>query len=136
MSDIFLPNEGEIGFLQDGGPLSTQYKLALYTAPTAIDADTVLADLTLATFTGSSPVVLDDWTGPVIAEDGSAEIEHPAIVFTRTGGATEVVLGAVVYNDSASEIRWVAPDPGGGFSMAVAGATYTVIPRFRFRTRP
>ena len=137
MSNIYFPREGLLGILGDGGPLVATYRVGLYVGPAVIDADIVLADILPATFGGYAPVDASGWTAPAATGSGPAVTVANPVVFVATGaGLPQTVLGSYVWHVPTGTLRWIAPDPAGGFVVNVLGASYTVVPRLELGNIP
>lgn len=76
-----------------GGPLDT-LTLFVFTNAITPNANTVIGDLTPATFTGATPVAGIVFGDPWIDVDGRWKISAPDHLFQRTGGVvSETVYG-------------------------------------------
>lgn len=90
------------------------------------DEDTVLGDLTEATFPGYTRQSID--FSPPGALVGHTWVLTPvALVFTRAAGAGgEDVYGYGVLDSTGTALLWAQKDPGAPLDMSIVGATYTV----------
>jgi hypothetical protein len=83
------------------GKLFDAAEIALYINNVTPGPLTALADLTLATFTGSSPQLITTWGAAYIGADGSIHLTAPSALFTATAtpGTPQTVYGATVVGD-------------------------------------
>lgn len=87
----------------------------------------------LATFTGYSSLLINDWTGGALNAQGYAEITAPAKLFNQTGVATVNTIYGYFIVSSANVLLIAERNPGGGVLMNQAGYSYTVNPKFYIR---
>lgn len=100
--------------------------LMLFTNNITPDEDTVIGDLTEATFPGYAQAMLDYSASTTIAAH-VASLTPTAIVFTRAAGAGgEDVYGYGVLDSTGTYLLWAQRDPAAPLDMSIVGATYTV----------
>lgn len=88
--------------------------LSVITAPSDVDRTTLFADLTFATFTGSTPVAGLVWGSPYIDIDGIARMDCPSVDFVVTGGPVdETIVGAVLTDAGVANLylSWIFDRP-------------------------
>ncbi len=102
----------------------------LYTNNFTPDEDTVLSDLTEATFPGYNPSA---WTFDL--ETFVAHVYRCfalANVFTRgAGGGGDMIYGYYVTDNTDTTLLWAERDPAAPLDMTIPGATYTVFPNWQ-----
>lgn len=127
MAATFVYEYGRPDHLETLAPIINAYLFGLFTNDVALDVDTVFADLTLATFTGSTPVACTFGTISRDANDRAIRQGDP-ITWTWTGGAAETCYGFVVLDGSGTKLyfaqRFAAPR-----TMAASGDEISIIPR-------
>lgn len=92
----FIPEEGQLAALKLIADNADWYVMIFTNVPT-IDGDTVLADLTPATFDGADDIQLDSWGAPATV-GGKAKIVHPQVAWTLASGAGQTLKGAAIYD--------------------------------------
>lgn len=96
-------------------------------------SSTVLADLTVATFTGYAEVDSTTWGGAFQNADGDAQVIPPVIAtFTATGSTIgNTVYGFYVVDAAGTALLWAERfDAPVGFNSN--GDTYSFVPRLSF----
>lgn len=99
-----IPKQGELARLQCIKNDADWWVMLITGTPT-IDGDTVLGDLTEATFTGHDAQQLDSWDAPAIVA-GKGVMTHPQLAWELTAGAGESITGYAVY-DGAGKLIFV-----------------------------
>lgn len=119
------------GLIAVDGPLDA-VKLMLWVNNIVPDKNTVLADLTVPTFTGYAafgPVV---WGSVMVDVDGTAIVTGASHEFVCTGGTpTDIIYGWALTNSGGTTLikaaRLAAPVPIGRVGSGIA-----VVPWFRY----
>ena len=137
---IVLPNEGLPSLLawmlRDDTSALPSNTLVLFANDLTPDQDTVYADLTLATFTGYSPVTIDraSWTSPVIDADHAVSTWNTTPIVWLVSGGSETIYGYAVVTPTSPIILWcerfATPIP------VTAGGALALLPRFTLTTEP
>jgi len=101
-------------------------KVALWTAGSSnIGPYSVLADFTLATFTGSTPIA-SAWGTPYISSDGTAHVDFLAS-FHVTGGTVFETIKGFVLTDSAGAVLKAAEAFASPVGLGQVGAALEFI---------
>jgi len=106
------------------------YDLRLYSNNhTPADGDDV-TDYTECTFPGYAAIGMSTWSAAALNADGKAETSE--VTQTFTGGAiiTPQNIYGIFVTDLGGDLVYAELNPGGVVSMAVAGQTYSYLPRF------
>lgn len=114
-----------------GGPLNSP-TLLLYQNNVALGPNTVLADLTVATFDGYANVVGATWDTPYIDTDGSALVFGASQTIVDTGSTTpNTIYGYAAVNAGVTvlECAWRFASPIG---VAQANDAVAFLPAFRY----
>lgn len=114
--------------------------LKLFTAPTDLLDDMAAGDFTEASFPDYAPVTL---TGGALAAGnpgGAALLTWDDVLFTRGSGVgSEDVYGYIVEDSTATPVWGEIFVDGGGTptpkTMAIAGDTITISPKFYLKSR-
>lgn len=108
MPNMVIPDEGKgrlalWAFITENSSFGS-LRLQLYQNNyTPVDSS-VLANFTLATFTGADPITIEreDWTGPSIESNIAYVYREPAPEWTMTAGSDQTVYGWVLWDNSDS----------------------------------
>jgi len=133
----FIPNEGLGVTLQEllgaVAPSVLPWELLFWVNNIVPDADTVLADLTEATWSGYMRLTLsrDLWTVPTVA-DGCAHstFTEDATVWYVTGGPTETNYGYAYVDTGAGVIRFIQRFDDADLEPVVIGGRVTLLPEY------
>ncbi len=133
MSTIVVPDVGEVPLLRkmlkDALSVDETYTLHLFVNDETPDDDTVIGDLTEASFTGYATKVLTraGWGAPGTA-GGITSSVYAQQQFDNTGGPTETVYGYYVTATDGGELLWLErlDDP----RVVASGDNAKITPRF------
>lgn len=110
--------------LIDTGNDMASVKAALCIAMPTLSKDMVLADVTLATFTGSTPKAIT-WGTPFIGTGGVPEVDSQLLAFISSGSPPgENVVGFVITDSAGVVLKHaikfddVQPVPGSGHGVS------------------
>ncbi len=137
MPAALLPNEGIGQQIEDiirttiSGRLP--WEMIFFTNDIVPDGDTVLGDLTEATFGGYTRLTLtrSTWTSPVV-EDGCAHSTWgtDAVIWTVTSGPLETIYGYAFIDNLGGVIRYVQRfDPDDIMELTI-GTKITLLPQY------
>ncbi len=137
MPDGLIPDEGLAvplaRILDPAGANQSSWRLVLWVNDVTPDADTVLADLTQATFGGYSFVTLvpGTWTVPVVA-DGCATSTYGtvALVWYVTAAMGETVYGYALIDPGAGVIRFVQRFEADDIEPLETGGRVLLLPQY------
>jgi hypothetical protein len=94
--------------LIDTGNLLDGAEVGLFKSDIEITKDTVLADLTVADFSGYAPSAAQVWADPIVDQAGNAIVAAPSVIFHA---ATPLTVSNSVYG-------WYLVDSGGTVLLA------------------
>lgn len=134
-----IPNEGLGPTLQEllGAvvPSVLPWELMFFVNDLVPDADTVLADLTEATWAGYMRLTLsrDLWTTPTVA-DGCAHstFTTEATVWYVTGGPTETNYGYAFVDTTSGVIRFIQRFDDEDIEPVVIGGKVVMLPEYTY----
>ncbi len=139
MPDTIMPDEGIIQQHQDSLQIGISgrfpWKLMLWTNDFLPDFDTVLSDLTEATWVGYGRISITpaDWTA-FTALDGCshAQWKLTPIAWPVTSGPLETVFGWAMIDEIAGLIRRVQRFDAEDIAPIVLGVPFLLLPRVTF----
>jgi hypothetical protein len=132
-----LPDEGLANQLQYilSDPISgvINWKLLLFVNDIVPDFGTVLADLTEATWTGYSSVILDrsTWTTPTVSAGcATSTYGTTAIIFDVGMGPVQTNFGCAYVDPSMSVLRFVQRFDDADIAPIVVGGQFQILPQY------
>ncbi len=137
MPDGLLPDEG-IGdqleyILKRSISGVLPWQLIFWTNDVQVDSDTVLSDLTEATFDGYSRLTLDrsEWTTPTV-HAGCAHSTWGTVpqVWYVTGGPVETIYGYAYVDVGAGVLRFVQRFDGDDIEPITVGGKVLLLPTY------
>lgn len=137
MAEGFIPNEGIADQLEYILKRSVSgvlpWQLIFWTNDLVPDFDTVLDDLTEATFSGYNRLTMDrsNWTTPTV-HNGCAHSTWgtEAQVWYVTGGPVETIYGYAYIDPGAAKIRFVQRFDDGDIQPIRIGGKVTILPTY------
>jgi len=122
-----------VAALIDTGALLDGTKVILFQNNITVSAYTLLADLTLATFSGYAISAAIVWGDPYINASQQAESAGGSIQFTQTADTvTNIIYGYAVITDASPDVLQFAENFATPVAMAGIGSACIVIPRFTY----
>lgn len=110
--------------------------IRLFTNDFVPGPNTVLADITEATFSGYAAVVTANWGQPFLNPQGFVEVDAPSAQFNHNGGAiVESVFGYYV-TDAGGALVTVERFAAGPYLMETALNSIIVVPRYALQVVP
>lgn len=86
-----------------------------------------------ATFTGYARQNITSWPAAAVNGAGIAEVLHPTITWTLTGGSPEDIYGIFVIDPSASYFLWYERHPLAPITLTNPGDPFAYTPRLKVR---
>lgn len=111
-------------------------KVVLYKTPVVLTEDTVLADLTLADFTGYAISAAITWSSAFHDPDGNPVIVGQLLTFAGSGGfaVANTIYGYAVVNAAADTLLWAENFPV-PINVAAQGDGVVVVPAFGIQSQ-
>lgn len=110
----------------------------LYQNDVTPDKDTVIGDLTEATFSGYAPVTITGWNFGSVgldAEDRAVTVGDNVPIFTHSGGATDNMIYGYYVVDNVGALMWVQRIDEAPVPIDAAGRFVGVNPLFTLRSQ-
>lgn len=135
MAQLILVDEGLSGLLDyltaqgSGEVVFSDCEVGLFTAPTAPDRDTVLADLSEPTYTAYARQAFSalGFTAAAVASH-LASAPGALVTFTTDGTATDVIYGWFLVDSGGTILVAIALFDYGPYTLSVSGQTVKFTP--------
>jgi hypothetical protein len=129
---IVIPRGAEVKF-QDAitTALLTAAKIKLFQNDVNPNPNTVIGDLTEATFSGYLAATAT-WGATFLNSDGKAEADAPSHMFARAAGATSNDIFGYWVEDAAGNLLFAERFAGAPIPMAVVTDAIVLLSRFTF----